>query len=370
MRYLTLAILLCAHVIQASARRIYVSAAGSPFADGTSWQTASSDLGAVLSHSSVGDSVWVAVGTYFGGFIMPEGVTVLGGFLGNETDASQRTLPLFSSENSVLNGRNQYRVLEQPADYQTPSVWDGFVITAGIGSNGAGVMLRRNGILRGCIVRENEAGLPCVGEYLSEEGGVVLSVNASTRKGVVMSLRDFGRHYQHSRGKEALGASNESGKSDWRLPTNAEMLYLTAAQGDGLYAFTSTYYIIEKAFATNGGETLQGKHYWTSSTGTEGGNPIAYCFHATTAQMSRMSVWGYQRIRPVRNVTLSATDGIGGGVFATEGSELSGCLVADNKATEDDDIHLEGDVIIRDIDDAERTHFLAHIPSPYYILYK
>ena len=131
MKHLTLAIFLCLAASHASARRMYVSMAGTPYADGTSWNTSTSDLNAVLAQSSAGDTVWVAVGTYYGGFLMPEGVTVMGGFLGNETDASQRSLPLFSTEQTVLSGKQQYRVLEQPKDYQTATTWDGFVITGG-----------------------------------------------------------------------------------------------------------------------------------------------------------------------------------------------------------------------------------------------
>ena len=362
MKHLTLAIFLCLAASQASARRMYVSTAGTLFADGTSWDTSTSDLNAALAQSSTGDTVWVAVGTYYGGFLMPEGVTVMGGFLGNETDASQRSLPLFSAEQTVLSGKQQYRVLEQPKDYQTATTWDGFVITQGIGRQGAGVMLRRNGNLRNCIVRENTAGLPAVGEYLKDEAGILLFVNASTKKGAVMSLTDFGRHYQQARAKEAVKSCNDGGKSDWRLPTNSEMLYLTSAANEGLYAFTSTFYIIENALSQNAGETLKGKHYWTSNTATESGNPVAYCFHTTNAQVGRMSVWGYQRIRPVRSVTLTAAEGgggIGGGVYATDGSRLSGCLVNGNVAGDDEDIHVEGDVQIQDTDEETKGRFLA-----------
>ena len=359
MRYLALPILLCFVLSQASARRIYVSTTGTPFGDAASWQTATNDLNAALVNSAAGDSVWVATGTYYGGFLMPEGVTVMGGFLGMETDASQRLLPLFNAEQTILNGKQQYRVLEQPEDYAVPSTWDGFVITQGIGQRGAGVLLRRNGILRNCIVRENAAGLPSVGEYLPQEGGVVLYINASTRKSVVMSLSDFGRHYQHTRGKEAVKECADGGKTDWRLPTNSEMLYLTSAVGGGLYAFTPSFYLIDKSMKENGGEVLQGKRYWTSNTVTESGSPVAYCFHATNAQSVRQSIYGYQRIRPVRSATLSATEGIGGGVYLSAGSMLSGCLVSDNSAADDEDIHAEGEVLIQDTDDGTRAHYYA-----------
>ncbi|MEE1309581.1 MAG: hypothetical protein UHJ41_05740, partial [Bacteroidaceae bacterium] len=149
----------------ADAKRVYVSEAGTLWADGSSWESATRDLCSALLCCSAGDTVWVAVGTYYGGFLMPEGVTVLGGFLGTETSEQQRLLPMYSSQRSVLCGKHLYRVLEQPTDYDLPSAWDGFAITQGIGQMGAGVLLRRNGVLRNCIIEDNAAGMPAVGEY-------------------------------------------------------------------------------------------------------------------------------------------------------------------------------------------------------------
>lgn len=360
MRHFTLFFLFFQMLLPVSARRIYVSTSGSFFADGASWETSINDLSAALSRCSIGDSVWVAAGTYYGGFYMPEGVTVLGGFLGTETAESQRCLPFFSTERSVLNGKQLYRVLEQPSDYVLATIWDGFVITEGVGLEGAGVKLRRNGILRNCLIQGNAAGMPAVGEYLPEEGGVVLTFNSSTRKGIVMSLTDYGRHYQHSRSKEVVVNCNDGSKSDWRLPSNSEMSNLTTSLGDGLYAYTPTFYALENTLRANGGKTLLGNRYWTSNTATESGNPVAYCFHTTNAQTGRLSVWGYCRVRPVRNITLAATaEGLGGGVYASDGSVLSGCSVVNNSATEDEDIHTEGNVIILDVDDDSRFYFLA-----------
>lgn len=360
----SIALLLILVSTWASARRIYVSASAADFGEGSSWQTAMNDLTSALMSSQKGDTIWVAKGIYEGGFIMKEGVTVIGGFQEGENDLSQRTLPRFSTEQSILSGAGKYRVIEQTIDFQTPTKWDGFVITGGIGFEGAGVKLRRNGILASCIVQGNTASMPSVGEYLSEEGGIVLHINTSTKRGIVMSLSNFGRHYQLARAKEAIKACNEAGKTDWRLPTNAEMLHLTSSKSSGLYAFTPAFYLIEKALQQHGGTSLLGGHYWTSTTQTESGNPVAQCFHATNSQLSRISTMSYQRIRPVRNVAFTASDGTGGGIFATDGSVISGCIISGNTAANDEDIHTDGNVIVQDIADDERTHFLAHIPSP------
>lgn len=359
MRHFLFSFLLCFVFCFANAKRVYVSEAGTLWADGSSWESATSDLCSALLCCSAGDSVWVAVGTYYGGFLMPEGVTVLGGFLGTETSEQQRLLPMYSSQRSVLCGKHLYRVLEQPTDYDMPSAWDGFAITQGIGQMGAGVLLRRNGVLRNCIIEDNAAGMPAVGEYLPQEGGLVLFVNASTRRAVIMSAVDYGRHYQHTRGKEAVSQCSEGGKSDWRLPSNSELLYLTSAVGDGLYAFSPSYYLLENKLKISGNDVLSGKRYWASNTATESGNPVAYCLHTTNAQSGRLSALGYCRIRPVRSVTLSSADGVGGGVYATSGSTLSGCMVSNNTAAEDEDIHAEGEVLILDIDDKARLYFMA-----------
>lgn len=72
--------------------------------DGTSWQSASGDLQAMIEQSSAGDEVWIAVGTYKPDslirknrknsytFFLKEGVSLYGGFAGTETDKSERQM--------------------------------------------------------------------------------------------------------------------------------------------------------------------------------------------------------------------------------------------------------------------------------------
>jgi len=77
---------------------------------GQSWADANGDLAAVLFAANYGDEVWVAAGTYYASFdldrtrafIINKGVKVLGGFVGNETDAKQRD----SQKNKVILSGN------------------------------------------------------------------------------------------------------------------------------------------------------------------------------------------------------------------------------------------------------------------------
>ena len=105
----------------------YVSTTGS--GDGSSWSNASSDLQAMIDASSAGDEIWVAKGTYHPtkliktskkrsyAFILKEGVSLYGGFAGNETTRDDRTA-------TEMIG-NCYRTNETilSADDDVPDVW-------------------------------------------------------------------------------------------------------------------------------------------------------------------------------------------------------------------------------------------------------
>ena len=105
----------------------YVSTTGS--GDGSSWSNASSDLQAMIDASSAGDEVWVAKGTYRPtkliktskkrsyAFMLKEGVSLYGGFAGNESSRDDRTA-------TEMIG-NCYRTNETilSADDDVPDVW-------------------------------------------------------------------------------------------------------------------------------------------------------------------------------------------------------------------------------------------------------
>jgi len=115
-----------------------------------------SDLSTVLNLAQSGDEIWVASGTYTsptGGFIMKDGVNVLGGFNGTETNSGSRK-PL--SNKTILDGNFANKVLKQPAAFAVRTRWDGFIMQNGKFA-GAGVSIGQNGTLENCIIRNNKS---------------------------------------------------------------------------------------------------------------------------------------------------------------------------------------------------------------------
>lgn len=126
-------------VYQAYAQVLYVreGAAGK----GTSWQDASGNLASLLLQAQPGTQVWVAKGVYYPtsdsdrtqSFEIPAGVSLFGGFAGNENSLSQRNINLHKT---ILSGEigapgasdNSYNVAFVRG---TKSEIDGFIITAG-----------------------------------------------------------------------------------------------------------------------------------------------------------------------------------------------------------------------------------------------
>jgi len=95
--------------------RLYVDPDATGAADGSSWTDAFTSLQNALSVATVGDSVWVAAGTYYpdegGGeiiadaptesFRIPDTVAVYGGFSGDETELSARDV---TANRTILSG--------------------------------------------------------------------------------------------------------------------------------------------------------------------------------------------------------------------------------------------------------------------------
>lgn len=144
---------------------IYVTQNGNGTRDGSSWENATDDLVLALSLADMYNAdVWVAEGTYYGdtlsldAFTMRDGVSVYGGFAGNETDFSQRD---FTAHATVLDGKNARRILNQPGAFNHRSIWDGFTLQNGfhtLSTNGGGAAnLRANSTLSNCVITHNRA---------------------------------------------------------------------------------------------------------------------------------------------------------------------------------------------------------------------
>lgn len=128
MRYLVVLwiLLVCLLAISApvdSAVRYVNPTSPGPTFDGLSWITAFHTIGGALAVSTSGDEVWVAGGTYTGDLTVGAGVSLLGGFTGNEVSRDERNwkVTICLIDGAVSCGSN--------------SSVDGFHSTRGIGAN-------------------------------------------------------------------------------------------------------------------------------------------------------------------------------------------------------------------------------------------
>ncbi len=174
------------------AETIFVNAALTTGAnDGTSWPNAfQGRLGiqSALPLAQAGDEIWVTQGTYAPGapgapplstFNVPNGVALLGGFLGIETAADQRN---HSANPTILTGdlNNDDTPIDPPMNDNVfhivttiggaGTVIDGFTIERGfalsralpavkpdIGAGGGIIVLAGAPTIRNCLIRENSA---------------------------------------------------------------------------------------------------------------------------------------------------------------------------------------------------------------------
>lgn len=136
------------------AQRLYVDAAATGNGSGTSWQNAHVTLQAALSVAPGGAEIFVAAGRYTGGFVVPAGVAVYGGFAPGDTRMSQREP--FGNRPTFLDGAGTQRVLQAGNAARI----DGFVIENGRGgSQGGGALLCEGTapILSNCLLTGNQA---------------------------------------------------------------------------------------------------------------------------------------------------------------------------------------------------------------------
>ena len=132
---------------------------------------AGEDLQAAVNKAFAGDTVLVQAGTYEGNFTMKDGVYVSGGW--NEDFTAQ------TEHASILDAKQSGRVLNQPANFETLTIWDNFTIQNGkltaIQSDklGSGVALMKKGRVINCLVQNNTFDYSgnCMGGGIGQETG-------------------------------------------------------------------------------------------------------------------------------------------------------------------------------------------------------
>ncbi|MEZ4952731.1 MAG: hypothetical protein R2825_04055 [Saprospiraceae bacterium] len=193
--------------------------------NGLDWDNAFYDLQDALSIADSGDVVLVAKGIYFptadnnreSSFLMPNGVSLYGGFVGNETTIDQRD---FTTNQTILSGDiglpgdpadNSYHILFSiGADSAT--IVDGFIIEKGMAnhpsyfsphSKGGGYYLDTNDQnpatnprIFNCIFRENAAG---------EGGAIYCDGQIGLQVLVIFLIVFYGQRKQWRRGYPQRG---------------------------------------------------------------------------------------------------------------------------------------------------------------------
>ena len=132
---------------------------------------AGDNLQVAVEVANSGDTVLVQAGTYEGNFTMKDGVYVSGGW--NEDFTAQ------TKHASILDAKANGRVLNQPENFTTLTIWDNFTIQNGkltaIQSDklGSGVALMKKGRVINCLIQNNtfDYSGDCYGGGLGQETG-------------------------------------------------------------------------------------------------------------------------------------------------------------------------------------------------------
>ena len=147
---------------------IYVTEQGAGLHNGNSWENAMSDLQKAIDLAAMhGSDIWVKQGTYTGDLLQESafnvygGVSLYGGFLGNEPATFDISLRDPMSHPTILDGQNQQRVLNSTDEgvYALHCI-DGFILQNGKSDWYPGALLGDYSILSNSTVRNNECVQP------------------------------------------------------------------------------------------------------------------------------------------------------------------------------------------------------------------
>lgn len=354
----------------------YVKPIATGTQNGSSWANAKSDLQQVINASAEGDTIWVAAGTYTGGFTLKQGVQIYGGFAGFESLLKERKLPGTNENQTILDGNNTQRVVSQDIAFTVSTVLDGFIIQNGSALYGAGVSLKSNSILRRCIVRNNQAGEIRIGDYVSSQGGVVFRIDKNAGKVYVVATQNHGQTYQSGKGAVVAKGTLDSalldlnGMANTKLMSNARAAtavaeYVADAPADG---FTDWYIpsagewgmlisggpfmggrselcsTVEQTLASINKQTFGKDKYWSSTPANNKQYPDMWYANFGTMSLNSINALQYNCLRLARSFALNIGFGTGGGVYATSGARIEGCLVYNNTAAEGSGIYTVGNV--------------------------
>jgi hypothetical protein len=162
---------------------------------------------------------------------MKEGVNVYGGFVGTESTLEERPPLIYgytADENASIldaaanaSSSDARRILNQEGAFNTETVWDGFVMKNGsVSKDGAGAILRKNGILSNCTLTNNQAD--------GSGGGIVCEALSK-----VINCRIINNKAGGDGGGMLVGNEN-SGATNRPIVINCLITNNTAVNGGGM----------------------------------------------------------------------------------------------------------------------------------------
>ena len=235
---------------QSVAGVIYVDAGALPGGNGMSWTNAFAFLRDALNVSKPGDSVWVAKGTYYPttndnrdvSFELKKGVSVFGGFSGNESKLNERD---WQHNITILSGDIGRKGYAEDNSYHVVTgadnaALDGFVISNGYAAGGRGGRRQqrpsRGGQRRpGMGSRNGPTGPPFGGRYpLNMQGGAFPGRPGAQSGGIHTTPQAIMQSSQQSSGAGMLNFQSAPTVRNCNFENNH------AGKGGAVYNMTTT----------------------------------------------------------------------------------------------------------------------------------
>lgn len=343
MKQLLLLLSILTHSSVGFAQRLYVCQDGSGNRNGESWENAMDDINQAVEKATSGYTIFVAPGTYEGGFYMKQGVRVIGSVAyGDDKEYVSRSIEnIPENETTILDGKNRYRVITQENDFTESAVWEGFVIRNGNANEGAGVRLRKNGTIRNCMIDNNIAGMPSVGDYVANVNGIIFDVNQADNTISVISSKNIIQNRQFDRAKQLAGEYKIGSTSNWHIPTVSEWETISGFSTENQFKTGVTFKLIERTMQRHGKNYLSGNTFWTS---TSEGTDVKFV-NFNSNEISSVNKWQYNNVRVCKTYRPTNTKNNGGGINATGGT-IDNCIIKGNTAANGSGVYARGNVTI------------------------